>query len=51
LFDGALGVVRWRGDSKPLFAEVAPDATITHLGDEQASTVTAGVYLLPSILP
>jgi NDP-sugar pyrophosphorylase family protein len=47
-FDGALGVVRWRGDRKPLFADVAPDATITHLGDEQTSMVTAGVYLLPS---
>jgi NDP-sugar pyrophosphorylase family protein len=47
-FDGALGLVRWRGDRKPLFAEVALDATITHLGGEQTSTVTAGVYLLPS---
>jgi NDP-sugar pyrophosphorylase family protein len=47
-FDGALGVVRWRGDRKPLFAEVAPDGTITHLGDEQTDTVTAGAYLLPS---
>jgi NDP-sugar pyrophosphorylase family protein len=47
-FDGALGVVRWRGDRKPLFATVAPDGTITHLGEEQTGTVTAGVYLLPS---
>ena len=47
-FDGALGVVRWRGDRKPLFAEVASDASITHLGDEQTRTVTAGVYLLPN---
>jgi NDP-sugar pyrophosphorylase family protein len=47
-FDGALGVVRWRGDRKPLFADVAPDATITRLGDEQTRLVTAGVYLLPS---
>jgi hypothetical protein len=36
-FDGALGVVRWRGDRKPLFVEVAPDATITRIGDEQTS--------------
>ena len=47
-FDGALGVVRWRRDRKLLFAEVALDATITHLGDNQTSIFTAGVYLLPS---
>ena len=47
-FDGALGVVRRRSDRKPLFPEVALDATITRLGEKQTSMVTAGVYLLPS---
>ncbi len=46
-FDGILGVVRWRGDRRPLFAEVTA-GTVTALGDGPAPTVTAGVYLLPT---
>jgi hypothetical protein len=45
-FDGVLGVVRWRGDKHPLFAEVAPDRRISSLGARQTDIVTAGVYLL-----
>jgi choline kinase len=43
--DGVLGVVKWRGDRHPLFAEVAPDGTICALGDRESQLVTAGVYL------
>ena len=43
-FDGALGVVRWRGDRRPLYAEVAADGLIRGLGDEPSDLVTAGVY-------
>lgn len=43
--DGALGVVRWRGDTHPLFAEVASDGVISALGDRESQQVTAGVYL------
>ncbi len=45
--DGALGVVRWRGDERPLFAEVSTNDTITRLGGGQCRTVTAGIYYLP----
>ncbi len=45
--DGALGVVRWRGDERPLFAEVSTNQTITRLGGGQCPTVTAGIYYLP----
>jgi len=45
-FNGALGVVKWRGDRHPLFAEVAADGLITALGKQETETVTAGVYLL-----
>lgn len=44
--DGALGVVAWRGDERPLFAEVSANDTIIRLGGGQARTVTAGVYYL-----
>jgi len=47
-FDGVLGVVKWRGDKKPLFAKIAADREIVALGDEETSMVTAGVYLLPT---
>ncbi len=47
-FDGILGVVRWRGDKKPLFAKIAADQEILALGDDEAPMVTAGVYLLPT---
>jgi choline kinase len=47
-FDGILGVVKWRGDKKPLFAKIATNRQIIALGDDQAAMVTAGVYLLPT---
>ncbi len=47
-FDGVLGVVKWRGDNRPLFAKIAVDHQIVALGEEQAAMVTAGVYLLPT---
>jgi NDP-sugar pyrophosphorylase family protein len=43
--DGVLGVVAWRGDEHPLFAEVADDGSVSCLGGESSSLVTAGVYL------
>jgi choline kinase len=43
--DGALGVVRWRGDRNPLFAHLADNGMITALGDRPSRMVTAGVYL------
>ena len=46
-FDGALAVVRWRGDKRPLFAEIAPDRTIAALGERPSAMVTAGFYWLP----
>ena len=46
-FDGALGLVRWRGDRKPLFAQVDSEARITQLGSVPSNFVTAGVYYLP----
>jgi NDP-sugar pyrophosphorylase family protein len=47
-FDGALGVVRWRGDRHPLFVQVAADGLITDLGEKRTDIVTAGVYLFAS---
>jgi NDP-sugar pyrophosphorylase family protein len=44
--DGVLGVVSWRGDKHPLFAEVAEDGALRHLGAGEGRLVTAGVYLL-----
>ncbi|HUO03886.1 MAG TPA: NTP transferase domain-containing protein [Candidatus Binataceae bacterium] len=46
--DGALGVTKWRGDKKPLFAHVTSAGLITGLGGEQASMVTAGIYMMPT---
>ena len=46
--DGALGVVRWRGDKRPLFADVTQDGLIARLGADHAAMVTAGVYMLPT---
>jgi NDP-sugar pyrophosphorylase family protein len=46
--DGALGVVAWRGDKRPLFAEVASDGVIRRLRGNETRLVTAGVYLLPT---
>src|SRR5579872_4730541 len=49
-FDGVLGVVKWRGDKRPLFAKVAEDGSIVALGSDESETVTAGVYLLPTTI-
>jgi choline kinase len=43
---GALGVVRWRGETKPLFAEIGADGLVRSFGAASASHITAGVYLL-----
>jgi len=43
--DGALAVVRWRGDQRPLFVETLADGTITRFGGEAGDRVTAGIYL------
>ena len=47
-FDAVLGVVKWRGDKKPLFAKVSENREIVALGGDETPMVTAGVYLLPS---
>lgn len=47
-FDGVLGVVKWRGERKPLFAKLSSRGEIVTLGEEETPMVTAGVYLLPS---
>lgn len=43
---GVLAVTRWRGEDRPLFADVTEDGLILRLGDSQTSMVTAGFYLL-----
>ena len=43
---GVLGVTRWRGEARPLFAAVAENGLIQRLGDGQTSMVTAGLYFL-----
>lgn len=45
-FDGALAVVKWRGDHKPLFTEVTEAGLITSLGQRESALVTAGMYWL-----
>ena len=49
-FDGALAVARWRGDKRPLFAEVGADGAVTALGERQTALVTAGFYWLPAAI-
>ncbi len=52
-FDGALAVVRWRGDKRPLFAQIVPDGpdrTIAALGERRSAIVTAGFYWLPAAI-
>lgn len=49
-FDGALAVVRWRGDKRPLFVEVASGGAIVALGERESATVTAGFYYLPAAI-
>jgi NDP-sugar pyrophosphorylase family protein len=46
--DGALGVVTWRGDKRPLFADVGSDGVIRRLDGLETPMVTAGVYLFPT---
>jgi choline kinase len=48
--DGALAVVKWRGDRRPLFAETATDGFISGLGARQTSVVTAGIYLFSAAI-
>lgn len=48
--DGVLGVVKWRGDVNPLFAQIADDGIITAFGERQSRMVTAGVYLLSTAI-
>jgi choline kinase len=43
---GVLGVARWRGEARPLFADVTSNGLIQALGNRQTSTVTAGLYVL-----
>jgi len=43
---GVLAVTRWRGEAKPLFADVTENGLILRLGNRQTSTVTAGLYVL-----
>lgn len=43
-FDGALGVVKWRGDKRPLFTQLDSKGVITGLGGDETALVTAGVY-------
>ena len=43
---GVLAVTRWRGEAKPLFADVTENGLIVRLGNRQTSMVTAGLYFL-----
>jgi choline kinase len=43
---GVLAVTRWRGEAKPLFADVTSNGLILALGNRQTSMVTAGLYFL-----
>jgi choline kinase len=43
---GVLAVTRWRGETKPLFADVTSNGLIRRLGGAQTSMVTAGLYFL-----
>lgn len=49
-YAGALAVVRWRGERRPLFAEVSEDGAIVALGDRHSALITAGFYLLPAAI-
>ncbi len=49
-YDGALAVVKWRGDKKPLFTHASPSGLIEELGERPAPIVTAGVYWLPTAI-
>ncbi|MGB8414121.1 MAG: NTP transferase domain-containing protein [Candidatus Binatus sp.] len=45
-FAGVLAVTRWRGEARPLFADVTENGLILRLGNGQTSMVTAGLYFL-----
>lgn len=45
---GVLGVVRWRGDERPLFVDLDAGGTIRKIGGARGTMVTAGVYFLPN---
>ncbi len=45
---GVLAVTRWRGEAKPLYADVTENGLILRLGNRQTSMVTAGLYFLSS---
>ena len=45
-FAGVLAVTRWRGEPRPLFADVTENGLILRLGNRQTSMVTAGLYFL-----
>jgi choline kinase len=49
-FDGMLGVVRWRGDRKPLFADIDEAGMIVGLGEKETPIVTAGIYWLSTAI-
>ncbi len=44
---GALGVVRWRGDERPLFVQADAAGAIRTVGAARGALVTAGIYFLP----
>jgi NDP-sugar pyrophosphorylase family protein len=44
--EGALALVRWRGDRRPLFATLDADGIVTALGAGESPLVTAGFYFL-----
>jgi len=48
--DGVLAVAKWRGDRRPLFAEVTNAGLIASLGQRETSLVTAGLYWLPTTI-
>ena len=48
--DGVLAVAKWRGDRRPLFAEVTQAGLIASLGQRETSLVTAGLYWLPTTI-
>ena len=45
---GVLAVTRWRGDKRPLFAELTNDRLIARLGGAETSMVTGGIYMMHS---
>ena len=43
---GVLAVTQWRGEARPLFADVNENGLILRLGNRQTRMVTAGIYFL-----